>query len=197
MVGTKLCERCIKAGRQREAVRGERFCRYCRFIVLKLAAEKYIDHGCRKETEKYDQRIEPFETPENTLDQIRSAKSRFADDTAKVKSIIWQNSITRKFEGKNIAEQAKKARKYTKHERFIKLCNGFDIRPIHSHKRYRETLVRALNVDAKSRASNFAYVQLLDYELAKYEKKHPLDCWAIYKAVCNEMEKLSNKHKDV
>jgi hypothetical protein len=110
---------------------------------------------------------------------------------------VWRNSITLKFCANTLADEARKARKYSKHHRFKKLVKGFPIRKIRSHQHYRETLHRALSVDPECRAVNYAYLKLLDFELAKYEEKFPDECKLIWIAVCNECAAMADKNKRV
>lgn len=127
----------------------------------------------------------------------RAADSNDTSHLDHAKDSIWSNSITLKFSGNSMATQAKKAKKYTKHDRFRKLASGFPVKKIKSHAHYRAAVKRALSVETESRAANFAYLKLLDLELAKYEKVHPDDCKRMWIEICNEWEKRADKNKKV
>lgn len=211
MAGITLCKRCEQKGLTRETLPGKPLCQYCNFIKWKTGPlsqpipVQSNSHDLTRGNERRrllgkGTRCSPRDQVEATLKQIMTAKSRFSSDEAEAnqlaayakKPFVWRNSITLKFVGQTLADEAKKARKYKKQRRFKKLANRFPIRKIRSHSHYRETLTRALQVDTECRAVNYAYLKLLDFELAKYEEKFPDACKRIWIDVCNAFEKAAN-----
>ena len=206
-----LCKRCESKGIGRPVSSPDStLCQYCKFVNWKKdKKEPYLPRSESKGdtygTERvYPQKGRGKQLPRDqidaTLKQIMSAKSRYSSEEAEAnhlalyakKPFVWKNSITRKFPGNTLEDRAKLAKKFKKHERFQKLCKGFPVRRIRSHQHYRETIRRALSVETRCRAVNYAYILLLDVELAKWETVHPEKCKRIWVEVCNELERKNS-----
>lgn len=188
---------------KQKAVPSERYCGHCRGLILENIRKEYEndESGWTSKThlKSIFEAANPDDVVQNDLGKIKRSKLpaeyRNRQERMAIKNMVWQNSLTLKFTGQTLAEQAKKAKKFSSNVRFIKLCNGYPIKRIRSLRGYRKTLLRALSVDVEHRASNYAYIKLLDIELERFEKLRPDECKAIYESVCNELEAESNKNQ--